>query len=264
MSTTAYINGKVYTVDDKSPQVEAFLVNDADGTFAAIGSSDEILKRSPTHTVDLKGQFVMPGLHDAHSHLMLGAFQKLHEASLGWTSGEKETIQKLKAHCSQDSCGVSGAWLIGNFYVQANFPEGKPDRKFLDAEFPDTPVMIREHSCHHVFLNSKGLELAGYTQDDFDNDDKLHGGWFVRKDGEITGECVEAAAKKAYLATPKSKPEVYENAMLYACKMANRFGITSVQVFLCNCMSEIRKHQQTRLYYELSRHLRRKGNSRST
>jgi predicted amidohydrolase YtcJ len=127
MSTTAYINGKVYTVDDKSPQVEAFFVNNADETFAAIGSSDEILKRSPTHAVDLKGQFVMPGLHDTHSHLMLGAFQKLHEASLGWTSGEKETIQKLKAHCSQDSCGVSGAWLIGNFYVQANFPEEKPD-----------------------------------------------------------------------------------------------------------------------------------------
>jgi predicted amidohydrolase YtcJ len=230
MSTTAYINGTVYTVDDTSPHVEAFLVNDCDGTFAAIGLTDEILKRSPSHTVDLKGQFVMPGLHDAHSHLMLGAFQKLHEASLGWTSGEKETIQKLKAHCSQDSCGVSGAWLIGNFYVQANFPQGKPDRKFLDAEFPDTPVMIREHSCHHVFLNTKGLELAGYTQEDYDNDDKLHGGWFVRKDGKITGECVEAAAKKAYLATPKSKPEVYENAMLYACKMANQFGITSVQV----------------------------------
>jgi predicted amidohydrolase YtcJ len=108
-------------------------------------------------------------------------------------------------------------------------------------------------------LNSKGLELAKYTREDFDNNDKLHSGWFVRRDGEITGECVEAAAKKAYLETPKSKPEVYENAMLYACKMANRFGITSVH---CSgipiiFMSEIRKHQ-------LSRHLRRKENSPST
>ena len=171
----------------------------------------------------------MPGLHDAHSHLMLGAFQKLHEASLGWFSGEKETIAKLKQHCSRDACDVSGAWLIGNFYVQANFPDGKPDRKFLDAEFPDTPVMIREHSCHHVFLNTKGLEVAGYTSEDYQK--KLHGGWFVRnKDGEITGECVEAAAGKAYLAVPKSKPEVYEHALEFACKMANRFGITSVQV----------------------------------
>ena len=48
--------------------------------------------------------------------------------------------------------------------------------------------------------------------------------------GVVTGESVEAAAKKAYLAVPKSRPEVYENAMEYACKMANRFGITSVQV----------------------------------
>jgi predicted amidohydrolase YtcJ len=234
MSTTAYINGKVYTVDDDIPLAEAFLVDDASGIFSAIGTTRQILAKSPTQTVDLKGQFVMPGLHDAHSHLMLGAFQKLHEASLGWNSGEKETIQKLKAHCSQDACGVSGAWLIGNFYVQANFPEGKPDRKFLDAEFPDTPVMIREHSCHHVFLNTKGLEVAGYTQEDYNA--KIHGGWFVEKDGELTGECVEAAAKKAYLAVPKSTPEVYENAMAYACKMSNRFGITSVQVLLSECV----------------------------
>jgi predicted amidohydrolase YtcJ len=230
MSTTAYINGKVYTVDETAPLVEAFLVNDSNGTFVATGSTDEVLAQSPTHIIDLKDQFVMPGLHDAHSHLMLGAFQKLHEASLGWTAGEKETVEKLKQHCSKDACGVSGAWLIGNFYVQANFPEGKPDRKFLDEAFPDTPVMLREHSCHHLFLNTKGLELAGYTQEDFDT--KMHGGWFVEKDGQFTGECVETAAAKGYLAVPKSKPEVYENAMAYACKLANRFGITSVQVIL--------------------------------
>lgn len=227
-TTTAYYNGVVYTVDENSPQVSAFLVDDDDGIFLATGSTDQILGLNPTNIVDLKGQFVMPGLHDAHSHLMLGAFQKLHEASLGWTSGEKETVEKLKRHCNKHACGVSGAWLIGNFYVQANFPEGKPDRKFLDAEFPDTPVMIREHSCHNVFLNTKGLEMAGYTEEDFEA--KRHAGFFVRKNGEITGECVETAAKKAYLAIPKSRPEVYENALAYACKMANRFGITSVQV----------------------------------
>src|SRR2546423_1044507 len=62
----------------------------------------------------------------------------------------------------------------------SQFAEGKPDRKFLDAEFPDTPVMIREHSCHHVFLNTKGLEEAGYTEEDFTA--KIHGGWFVEKE----------------------------------------------------------------------------------
>jgi predicted amidohydrolase YtcJ len=247
MSTTAYINGKVYTVDDNTSTVEAFLVDDSTGKFITTGATAKILSRNPTHKVDLQGQFVMPGLHDAHTHLMLGAFQKLHEAQLGWTSGEKETIQKLKSHCSRDNCAVSGAWLIGNFYVQANFPEGKPDRKFLDEEFPDTPVMIREHSCHNVFLNTKGLEEAGYTKEDYEK--KIHAGWFVRRDdGEVTGECVEQAAKKAYLAVPKSKPEVYENAMLYACKMANRFGITSCQVPWLPFNVDSRKHPPIRLF----------------
>jgi predicted amidohydrolase YtcJ len=75
----------------------------------------------------------------------------------------------------------------------------KPDRKFLDAEFPDTPVMIREHSCH-VFLNTKGLELAGYTQEDFDAN--RYAGYFVRKNGEITGSALRRRPRKPPLQSP--------------------------------------------------------------
>jgi hypothetical protein len=46
-------------------------------------NTDNILAKSPTRTIDLENQFVLPGLHIAHSHLMLGVFQILHEASLG-------------------------------------------------------------------------------------------------------------------------------------------------------------------------------------
>ena len=104
------------------------------------------------------------------------------ECSLDWTSGEKEIIQKLDAQLFVILQRRLQRLVIRQLHVQVNFPEGKPDRKFLESEFPDTPVIIREHSCHDVLLNTQGLEEAGYTEEDFNM--KIHGGWFVEKEGD--------------------------------------------------------------------------------
>ena len=59
---------QIYTVDDEFSIAEAMAIKD--GKFIAIGSSDEVeaTKGPNTEIVDLKGQFVMPGIGDAHIH----------------------------------------------------------------------------------------------------------------------------------------------------------------------------------------------------
>ena len=65
---TVYINGKIYTVDETQPWVEAVAVKG--GKFLKVGSNDEIhaLAGDGTTSVDLEGSMVMPGLVDAHVH----------------------------------------------------------------------------------------------------------------------------------------------------------------------------------------------------
>jgi predicted amidohydrolase YtcJ len=66
-----YVNGNVYTVDPSIAKAEAFLVQE-DGTFGKVGSTAELTqlaKDTGVKVVDLKGQFVMPGMHDAHLHV---------------------------------------------------------------------------------------------------------------------------------------------------------------------------------------------------
>lgn len=80
----AYIHGHVYTVDEKKPWAEAFIVS-ASGLFEAVGTNDEVLdlaKEQSLSIYDLNEVFVMPGIHDAHTHLLLASMQKLNEIDI--------------------------------------------------------------------------------------------------------------------------------------------------------------------------------------
>ncbi|ODV91959.1 hypothetical protein CANCADRAFT_30242 [Tortispora caseinolytica NRRL Y-17796] len=232
---TAYVNAKVYTVDPSKPWAEAFLVKE-DGTFGEVGTTAEISAKAPANIVDLKGQFVMPGMHDAHCHLLIASQEKLFEAKLGLDAGPKEVVERFKAYAG--SCNhleTVGNWLIGNFYHYANFPDEKPDREFLDKAFGDQPVVIREYTTHNIFANTAALKAAGY---DVDNppDDPWDGYYVRRPDGSITGELVEGAAKNMWAAIPKGTPESHLEALEYGVKMANRFGFTAVQEASANAV----------------------------
>ncbi|OBT81834.1 hypothetical protein VE02_09527 [Pseudogymnoascus sp. 03VT05] len=230
MSSRAYYNGNIYTVNSITPWAEAFIVS-SDGIFTTVGSSKSILttaseKKLPI--VDLKGVFIMPGIHDAHTHLLSASLQKLSESAIGFDSNEQTLARKLKegeCHCAY--AHTSGDWLIGNYYDQHIFPDGKPDRKYLDEAFPNRPVIVRDPSCHNILVNTAALKRAGY---DLENPQDPHGGSYIRREnGEITGELVELAATKVWLNLPKTAVDHAKRALAYAVKMNNQFGITSCQ-----------------------------------
>ncbi|ODV84169.1 hypothetical protein CANARDRAFT_68463 [[Candida] arabinofermentans NRRL YB-2248] len=225
--STAYINAKVYTVTTDE-WAEAFVVKE-DGTFGSVGSTKAVLEANPgVSVVDLEGQFVMPGMHDAHCHLLMASEEKLFEAKLGTNSTPDEIVKKFKEYKS-GSCnhlGTVSNWLVGNFYHYANFKDGKPDRKFLDDAFGDQPVVIREYTTHNIFANTAALRAAGYEENPVDPWD----GYYVRReDGTITGELVEGAATRMFNSLPKGRHEDRVEALEYGVRMSNRFGFTAVQ-----------------------------------
>lgn len=66
------INGKITTLDPKSPEVQAIAI--ADGKVLRTGTNDEVMKlATPTSkVVDLNGRRVIPGLNDSHLHIIRG------------------------------------------------------------------------------------------------------------------------------------------------------------------------------------------------
>ena len=62
MAETVYTNGKIYTMDEEQPWVEAMAIKD--GKFIRVDFAEKVkpLVGMDTEVVDLRGDFVMPGI----------------------------------------------------------------------------------------------------------------------------------------------------------------------------------------------------------
>lgn len=223
---TAYVNGRIYTMDSSVPWAEAILVEH--GTIIRVGSNSEVLAGIGTtdESIDLEGRMVMPGIHDAHMHLLASGLKFRFECRMPVNATSADIVTAL-CDCEKCTRGRLSGWMVGGEYNPNALAPGELDRAFLDAAFPDTAVYLADYSIHHGFANSKALALAGIDASTPDPP----GGRIVRRAGstEPTGELVERATWAVRRAIPAYEPDVYREAVRWAMATANSFGITSIQ-----------------------------------
>ena len=132
-------NARIHTLDPEQPQAEA-LAWDASGRILALGEIDALRKRWPDATlVDAQGRTVVPGLIDAHGHLM-GLGYALLRADLVGAASKAEVVERLQRFASDLP---DGAWLLGRGWDQNDWPEKEfPTAADLDAAFPERPVWL--------------------------------------------------------------------------------------------------------------------------
>lgn len=236
-NSVAYYNGQVYTVNAAQPWAQAFIVS-ATGIIEAIGTEEEILEIASSRNLiryNLGQRFVMPGIHDAHTHLLLASMQAINESSIGIDSDASDIGQRLQdGVCACPYHNVAGDWVIGNFYQASFFPDGIPDRKYLDSIYPTTPVLVREVSCHQLLLNTAGLERAGI---DPTNAVDPPGGFYVRRyDGSLTGEVAEGAMSQVFSKLPITPLSHAKRSLQFGVRMCLKYGITSCQEASANSL----------------------------
>jgi predicted amidohydrolase YtcJ len=224
----AFLNGRIYTVHRSMPWAEAVLIEN--GVFSVVGTDEQVRAAAPegTEFVDLQGRMAMPGLHDAHTHLLFSGLKFKYEARLTPAASPAEIVHDLgECHCADLVSEGEQPWIVGGEFLPAAFPEGQLDRKFLDAAFPEQPVFLYDYTIHHALVNSRALEIAGLSDESQDPP----GGRLVRREGsnELTGELVEHARWPVMRAMPNYRAEIYRDAVSWAVSTCHRFGITSVQ-----------------------------------
>lgn len=157
-----FLNGAIHTLDPARPRAEALAC--AHGRVVALGRSDELrpLAASPRDVIDLQGRTAVPGLIDAHLHLLsLGL--SLERIDLNGASSLAECLRRLAARAQETA---PGRWLQGRGWNQNDWAEGRwPRRDDLDAVTGERPVALSSKDGHLLWVNTAALRAAGITRE---------------------------------------------------------------------------------------------------
>ncbi|HKD74004.1 MAG TPA: amidohydrolase family protein, partial [Ktedonobacterales bacterium] len=190
-------NGVIHTMDEKRPQTESMAIDRAAGRIIAVG--DEATVRAEMgifasfEVIDLRGRTVIPGIIDAHTHILAAARDKL-ELNLAGCADEAAAVKRVAAHAATIP---AGSWVVGRHWNQNEWPGRQfPTRGALDSAVPDHPCVLWTHSQHAAWVNAVALARAGITRDTADPP----GGVIARDaDGEPAGMLFEEAATPIFL-----------------------------------------------------------------
>jgi predicted amidohydrolase YtcJ len=195
-----WTGGTVLTMNDAAMRAEA--VAERGGRIVAVGSSADVMKlRGDTTTVvDLRGRALVPGFVDAHGHIFLGGLQALSANLLAPPDGKVTDIGSLQ-NTLRDWAAANKAnvdryqFIVGFGYDQSQLKELRhPTRDDLDAVSKDVAVILVHQSGHLAALNSKALQILGYTKD---TKDPVGGVIQRREDGTPNGVLEESATYPA-------------------------------------------------------------------
>ena len=215
-------NPRIYTVDQNRPVVDAMAVRD--GRVVATGPSRLItaMKGSNTQLLDLGGRTVIPGMIDAHVHLM-GLGQALQTVDLRGTASYDEVIARV---VERAKTAPAGAWIVGRAWDQNDWADTRfPTHDKLSAAIPDHPVFLERVDGHAALVNAMAMKAAGLTASTKDP----FGGHIERGPGGVpTGILVDAATGIAERVIPSPTNAELQAAAIAAATEMNRWGLTSV------------------------------------
>lgn len=120
----------------------------------------ELLKLRDTQVVDAGGKTVLPGLIDAHGHVMSLGFSAL-QLDLTGTKSIAELQQRLKDYASANP---DARWILGRGWNQELWAEKRfPTAADLDAVVSDRPVWLGRVDGHAAIANSAAMQAAGFA-----------------------------------------------------------------------------------------------------
>lgn len=231
------INGQIATMDEKNPSAEAIAIKG--DRLLKIGSNQAIqsLAGTNTKTIDLKGNFVMPGIIEGHGHfsnLGNGLMNLNFLRSKNWEEIVAQVAEKAKT-------AKPGEWITGRGWHQEKWNTpldrqvlGYPYHDELSALTPNNPVILNHASGHSIFANKKAMEIAGVSKET----PNPVGGEIVRgTGGEAIGVFEETAmntvsnAYNDYLSTltEEEKLEKWYKSIELVQEECLKKGITSFQ-----------------------------------
>ncbi|MES2030594.1 MAG: amidohydrolase [Pseudomonadota bacterium] len=204
--------------------VEAIAI--ASGRVLATGSAATIaeLAGPETRIIELAGRTAIPGLNDAHMHLLpLGL--TMTEINLRPETGANSIGEILRRVAEQARTAKPGEWINGRGYDHYELAEKRhPTAEELDQVAPNNPVYLKRTCGHVAVINTQAMRAAGIGH----NTPQPDGGMIERRDNKLTGLLAERALRLIVDAAPKPGAERLRDAIDRAGRFMLSQGFTSV------------------------------------
>jgi len=218
LADTVYTNAVIWTGVESAPDAISLAVKD--GKISAIGFTG-MPEIPASETIDLNGQFLMPGFIDNHVHFFEGG-SALASVELRDAATPAEFSRRISDFAA---IKPAGRWILNGNWDHELWGGQLPDKSWIDPGTPDNPVFVIRLDGHMGLANSAALKLAGIDRDTPTPD----GGTFVKDaDGDPTGILKDNAMLLVSRVIPMpSQDEILETFRL-AQGHALSLGLTQV------------------------------------
>ena len=208
---------------DAEGKVKRFtgLVFDEEGKVTAVLERGEA-RPQVDYRLDGEGKVMVPGMIDAHVHVMDIGFAAL-TLDLSDTTSLEDALAKIKAFAEENP---GRPWILGRGWNQEKWGLGRfPTAAELDAVVADRPVWLERADNHANWGNTLAITTAGVTAKTPDP----AGGKIIRDArGAPAGVFVDNAVQLVGKVVPPPRPEDRDLAFAKAQEVLLAKGVTAV------------------------------------
>ncbi|MCZ8369874.1 MAG: amidohydrolase [Porphyrobacter sp.] len=208
---------------DAEGKVKRFngLVFDEDGKITAVLTRSD-KRPQADYRLDGEGSVMLPGMIDAHVHVIDMGFAAL-TLDLSGTTSLEDALATIKAFAEANP---GRPWIIGRGWNQEKWGLGRfPTAAELDAVVSDRPVWLERADNHANWANTLAIQTAGITAKTPDP----AGGKIIRDaKGNPAGVFVDKAVPLVGTVVPPPRPEDRDLALAKAQEVLLAKGVTAV------------------------------------
>jgi len=215
------VNGVQVGPDGKLQRFSGLVIGD-DGKIVQVIPEGVMMKLAGVDkVVDGGGRTLLPGLIDAHGHVM-GLGLSAIQLDLVGISSLQELQQRLKAYAEAHP---NDAWIVGRGWNQELWPDTRfPTAADLDAVVANRPVVLERVDGHATVVNGAALRAAGITAATQDPP----GGKIERdSSGKATGLLIDSASDLVGRKVPPPTAAQRDSALAAAQQALLSYGITA-------------------------------------
>ncbi|MFT4671230.1 MAG: putative amidohydrolase YtcJ [Pseudohongiellaceae bacterium] len=220
--TTVITNVNGYTLNSDKALVRFSAIAFTGDTVDRVYSEQEQPPENADVTVDGNGQTLIPGLIDAHGHVLSYGLSLLRVDLVGTTT-EAEAVQRVAEF---SAANPELEWIQGRGWNQVLWDSNAfPNSASLDALVNDKPIWLSRVDGHAGWANSAAMALSGISRQTEDPD----GGQIIRdENGDATGVLIDNAMALVRGNIPALTSEEIKYALTTSMKNLATYGLTSV------------------------------------